>query len=131
MAKNAWGREIQESGPERLDAWGRPRPPRSLEARDFREVGLSEDDAAAALAGLAEGRYLSYEDACLSRATFGRTKPVPIDESLMRSKAREFARSGVRVAEQAITWEDIDEALGSEDDPAAGQPISWKDLDGL
>jgi len=65
--------------------------------KDFREVGLCEDDAKGAAAGLSEGRYLSFEDACLSTAIFeaGRTKSgtTSLDQTEMRKRARRFARS--------------------------------------
>jgi hypothetical protein len=106
-----WGREVQEPVPG--TPWGRPleedspgydtlklaleggRPaasPRKPTFADFREVGLSEADATAAAAGLAGGKYLSFEDACLSQTIFGGTgnKVATLDEARMRAKARSF-----------------------------------------
>lgn len=90
---------VAESG--KRSPWGTPldvvepkatATPRAPIAEDFREVGLSEVDAVAAVAGLRSGRYVSFEDACHSVALLGRTSPVPIKESVMRTKAKQFAR---------------------------------------
>jgi hypothetical protein len=90
--KSAWGRDVEESEVER-DAFGRPRPrPRATPVvADFVEVGLCEADAKAASEGLAAGRYISFEDACLSAAIFqGSSKVVNLKEDVMRAKARAF-----------------------------------------
>lgn len=101
---NMWGREITYADIDEAlkprTAWGRLDealdPTRPTE-KDFREVGLCEDDAKAAHAWLSEGRYLSFEDACLSTAIFeaGRTKSgtTSLDQVEMRKRARRFARS--------------------------------------
>ena len=87
-----WGRPpVQE---QRTNAFGRLLPPlvKTPTEADFREVGLNESDAKAAAAGLAEGRYVSFEDACLATALFGGSKSMTLSEGAMRAKAREFAR---------------------------------------
>jgi hypothetical protein len=71
--------------------WGRALDPKGPTVRDFKEVGLSEADARAASAGLTEGKFLSFEDACLSTAIFGPSKSVQLNEDAMRRKARYFA----------------------------------------
>lgn len=94
----AWGRPLSEAGtPTDRDAWGRtrPRPKRTPTIEDFTAVGLDEADANKAAAGLAKGRYLSFEDACLSTAIFASdSATIKLDEAAMRTKAREFMEAG-------------------------------------
>lgn len=97
--QSAARRPAAESAGVRSNPWGRPvaetaAPPRTPQASDFRDVGLTGAQAASAVAGLAEGRFLSFEDACLSAAIFGarRGAAVKLDEAAMRSKARTFLR---------------------------------------
>lgn len=92
-AKTPWGRPVVEA--QATDAWGRPidrSRPKTPTVKDFRDVGLSESDATAALEGLTAGRYLSFEDACLATSLFGEGKTVTLREDAMREKARQFSR---------------------------------------
>ncbi|MDO3397004.1 hypothetical protein QWJ41_14855 [Nocardioides sp. SOB44] len=97
-ARSAFGREITWTD---IDEAMKPRPGHVLDEalaggtspteQDFRDVGLSESDAKAAATGLSGGRFLSFEDACLSTAIFGPSKAVGLDETKMRERARRFA----------------------------------------
>ncbi len=85
--RTAWGRQRFQESPGRDAAKTAP-----AEA-DFCDVGLNETDAKSAAEGLTAGRFVSFEDACLATALFGETKNVSLNESLMRAKAKEFARA--------------------------------------
>ncbi len=90
-----WGRPpVREA---ERDAFGRPLPARAKTptVADFREVGLSEADAQEAAGGLAAGRFVSFEDACLSTAM---SKPGErtLRETAMRAKAKGFSRADGR-----------------------------------
>lgn len=89
-AKTPWGRDVTLA--ETAPAQEKPAPV----AADFAAVGLSEAAAIGAAEGLAEGKFLSFEDACLSQALFAQStgRPAELDEDLMRSKARYYAQGG-------------------------------------
>lgn len=80
-SRNPWGRILTEAD-------GAPAAPT---AEDFRAVGLCEADAESAARGLAQGLYLSFEDACISRSMFDPQRRNRLDESRMREVARRFA----------------------------------------
>lgn len=85
LARRA-GRELSESEIDGgLSAIGAPR------LSDFRLVGLCEADARGAAQGLLDGRYLSFEDACLSKTIFDLQRRNRLDESAMREVAKRHA----------------------------------------
>lgn len=96
--RSAFGRDITWAD---IDEAMKPRTGHALDEalaggtapteQDFRDVGLSESDAKSAAVGLSGGRFLSFEDACLSTAIFGPSKTVNLDETKMRERARRFA----------------------------------------
>ncbi|GEP40115.1 hypothetical protein NPS01_37780 [Nocardioides psychrotolerans] len=92
--RTPWGRPLQEAGAAMTMAGGAvaPKPPLvKPTVEDFRAVGLNAIDAAGAAAGLSEGKFLSFEDACLSTVIFKpSSKSRTLDESAMRDRARRF-----------------------------------------
>ncbi len=86
--RTPWGRvQMKESA---TNPFGRQLPPRQPAETDFVEVGLSEAHAKEAHEGLASGRFVSFEDACLSTAMHKVGSPT-LQEAAMREKARRFA----------------------------------------
>lgn len=85
--RTPWGRPLEESAA----AAGSKPPAVRPTIEDFRAVGLNATDAAGAASGLAEGKFLSFEDACLSTVIFKpSSKSRTLDESAMRERARRF-----------------------------------------
>ena len=90
--KNPWGRNLAESTP--TTPWGRPAEPRQTtivepHVKDFVAAGLSLTEAENALAGLKTGRFISYEDACLSIARKHADGGF-LKEDAMRERAKRF-----------------------------------------
>jgi hypothetical protein len=82
-----WGRKpVKETG--QRTPWGRESKMREPSAKDFTDVGLSIREAAEAHDGLKAGRFISFEDACLSVARS--TGSTSLREDAMRTRARRF-----------------------------------------
>lgn len=77
----------------------------AVPAAEFRAVGLSEADADDASRGLAEGRYFSFEDACLAVTIFGPSSGTRLDEAAMRNTARRLAEAATPRVPGTATFE--------------------------
>lgn len=85
-----WGRKPVKESTGRKTPWGRSvgRGERMPTVDDFTSTGLNKLQAEESLQGLRAGRFVSYEDACLSVAR--RHPRVVLKEDVMRERARGF-----------------------------------------